>query len=105
MKKTLICEKKFRDELCDEYMMRYSLLIRSGESGKIYGVEIERVDAHGIRESEALQGVSEKRKEVERFIGRLWKGNAFPVELAALYDDFVSEKEWAEECRTVLPAC
>lgn len=105
MGKTLICEKKLRDELHREYILKYSLLIRSGESGKIYGVEIERMDAQGIPERDALQGVSEKRKEVERFIGRLWKGNAFPVELAALYDDFVGEREGAEVHKTVRPAC
>lgn len=105
MAKTLICEKKLRDELHREYILKYSLLIRSGESGKFYGVEIERMDARGVRERDALQGVSEKRKEAERFISRLWRGNAFPTELAALYDDFVGEREGAEVHRAVRPAC
>lgn len=85
-----------------EYILKYSLLIRSGASGKVYGVEIERLDAAGICEIDTLQGVSEKRKEVEHFLSRLWKGGALPVELAALYDDFISEKE--EDRAVMLPA-
>ncbi|MGN0135838.1 DUF6514 family protein [Anaerotignum sp.] len=104
MKKILIGEKKIRDGLCKEYILKYSLLIRSGESGKIYGVEIERMDACGICEKDTL-GVSEQKKEVERFISKLWKGNALPIELAALYDDFVGEKEWKEDDEGILPAC
>lgn len=105
MKKTLIYEKKLQDELHREYLLRYSLLIRSGASGEFYGVEVESVDAYGDREWDVLQGVSEKRKEAEEFISRLWRGDALPVELAALYDDFVSEKEEEKDCIAILPAC
>lgn len=102
MEKTLLYKKKLQDEMHGEYILKYSLLIRSGASGKVYGVEIECLDAAGICETDTLQGVSEKRKEVERFLGRLWKGGALPVELAALYDDFISEKE--ERYSRMLPA-
>ena len=62
------------------------------------------MDAHGILEKDMLYGISEKREDAEYFIGRLWKGGALPVELTALYDDFISEKEWQEE-NSVLAAC
>lgn len=105
MRKTLICEKTLQDELRREYILKYFLLICSGESGEIYGVEVESMDDYGGREWDTLEGVSEKRKEVEQFISRLWSGDALPVELAALYDDFISEKEGEDACGALLPAC
>lgn len=105
MKRILICEKMLSEELWGMCSIKYFLLIHSGEFGRIYGVEIEKKDACGNSERNAVLAISEKRKEAEGFLSRLWRGNALPVELAALYDDFISEREWAEDHRTVLTAC
>lgn len=105
MKRILFFEKVLSEGMQDACSIKYFLLIRSGESGRSYGVEIEKTDARGNRERDGVFGVSEERKEAEAFLGRLWQGSALPVELAALYDDFVSEREWAEDHQTILTAC
>ena len=97
--------KKVQDEQHSGLILKYFLLIHSGECGKVYGVEVEKMDDRGFCESNMIYGISEKRKDVEKFIDRLWKGNALPVELATLYDDFVSERELGEEQSAVLTVC
>lgn len=105
MKRILIYEKMLSEELWGTCSIKYFLLIHSGEFGSIYGVEIEKTDDGGSSERDIVLAISEKRKEAEGFLSRLWQGDALPVELAALYDDFISEREWAEDHRTVLTAC
>lgn len=105
MKRILVYEKMLSEELWGRCSIKYFLLIHSGEFGRIYGVEIEKTDDSGSSERNAVLAISEKRKEAEEFLSRLWQGDALPVELAALYDDFISEREWAEDHCTVLTAC
>lgn len=104
MRKILICQKRFLDEDKKEYSLNYALLIRSGEFGKVYGVEIELYDDETFVEKDLLQGLSEKREEVEKFIRILWTGTALPVELSALGDDFIGAKEWLGDQGTTLVA-
>jgi hypothetical protein len=44
-------------------------------------------------EKDAVEGLFEDREEAEEFLSRLAEGLALPVELIALCDDYISEKE------------
>jgi hypothetical protein len=40
-----------------------------------------------------VEGLFEDREEAEEFLSRLAEGLALPIELIALCDDYISEKE------------
>ncbi|WP_458407497.1 DUF6514 family protein [Anaerotignum sp.] len=79
------------------YYLKYILLIHSGEQGRSYGIAIEQTDAAGNLEREQMIGLCENREDTEQFLFRLAEGTAFPVELTALCDDFIFEREWKRE--------
>lgn len=76
-----------------KYNLQYSLLVYLDGTEKRYGVEIQMTDAEGRTETDFVHGLSAKKEEAEAFLHSLWAGAAFPVELAALCDDFISERE------------
>ena len=104
MRKTLLYKKRIRNEEGREYLLCYSLVVHAAEGRRIYGVEVEKTDRLGWQERELLYGISERKEEAQAFIGKLWKGSALPTEIAALYDDFIGEKEWQGE-RGMFAAC
>lgn len=93
MEKMKLFTKSFTDEKNAVYQLEYALLIRSADGGKVYGIGIKKTDAAGNSESDQAEGLFENREEAEQFICRLAEGLALPVELAALCDDFISERE------------
>lgn len=97
MKKYLMGEKRILDEAKQAYALRYFLSVYSGEWGQVYGVQIEMWDAQGVLTQDTLEGLSEEREEAEAFARRVCAAAATPAELAALADDFISEREGAEE--------
>lgn len=89
----LLFAKSFVNEIGTVHQLEYYLRVFPAEKGDVYGVEIRMTDADGRMETEQVSGLCEDRKETERFIGKLAEGLALPVELLALCDDFVSERE------------
>lgn len=85
--------KSFMNEKGLMHQLEYCLLIYSAETGEFYGVEIRKTDAMGNVEAEQVEGLCENREETEKFIEKLAEGQALPMELSVLCDDFVSERE------------
>ena len=86
------------------HQLEYFLLIRSAEQGRIYGIAIRKTDAAGNMEKELVEGLYESRNEAERFLFRLAEGLALPVELVALCDDYISEREFGKKFKMVQAA-
>ena len=97
MEKMKLYADSFRNEENDVFQLEYFLLIRSAEQGKTYGVSIAMTDAEGTIEEDSVEGICKNREAAERFISRLAEGIALPVELAALCDDYISERESEKE--------
>ena len=82
------------------------LIIGSGPAGMgaaIYGVRaglslavLDRSPISGgqVLEREEVSGLSDRQEEMEVFLQKLCQGDAFPMELAELGDDYISEKEF-----------
>ena len=47
-----------------------------------------------VLEREEVSGLSDRPEEMEVFLQKLCQGDAFPMELAELGDDYISEKEF-----------
>ena len=73
--------------------MEYFLKIRSAEMGKTYGVMIRKTDEDSVVEEDCVDGLCENREEAEFFLFRLAEGHTLPMELTALCDDFIFERE------------
>ncbi|MBQ8733662.1 MAG: hypothetical protein IJY76_04110 [Anaerotignum sp.] len=93
MEKMKLYTKSFTNEENAVNQLEYSLLVRSAEQGRIYGVAVQKTDSAGIQEEECVEGLCESREEAEDFLFRLAEGLALPVELMALCDDYIFEKE------------
>ena len=91
--KTMLYQTTCQDERKREYDLKYFLVTEQTEQGKVYGVEIEK-GGQDVREHQTVCGVSEQKEEVEQFLYRLFAGTAVPIELPALCDDFMSEREY-----------
>ena len=74
------------------YSLKYFLLIDTTDRGTVYGIEIEKEEP-AVTEREMVRGLCAEREEAEKFLWKLWDGTAFPVELVALCDDFITERE------------
>lgn len=97
MEKILFYEKEFLDEKGEKFRLAYWLLIHSAKRERAYGVAVEKSNAAGTCERDAFCGLSRERADVEKFLRKLCRTTALPVELAALCDDFISEQENAGE--------
>ena len=97
MEKMKLYADSFRNEENDVFQLEYFLLIRSAEQGKTYGVSIAMTDAEGTIEEDSVEGICKNREAAEQFISRLAEGIALPVELVALCDDYISERESEKE--------
>ena len=93
MNKIHLYSKMFSDEEQSVFHLNYFLLIRSAEQGQTFGVAVQKTDASDIAEEEAAEGLFEDREAAETFLFRLAEGLAMPVELLALCDDYIFEKE------------
>ena len=104
MKKVKLYANSFTDEKNTAHLLEYFLLIHSAEQGKVYGIEITKIDAAGNMEKDAVEGLCESRDEAEGFLFRLAEGLALPVALAALCDDHISEREFGKKFKMVQAA-
>ena len=93
MDKVKLYSKSFENEEQMVYHLSYFLLIRSAEQGQIFGVAVQKEELSGMTEEDAVEGLFEDREEAEEFLSRLAEGLALPIELTALCDDYISEKE------------
>lgn len=93
MNKRKFYTRSFMNHEQAEFQLDYFLLIRSAEQGLVYGVAVQKTDASGNVEEDAVEGLFESAGEAEMFLFRLAEGLALPVELAALCDDCISELE------------
>lgn len=89
----LLFRKTFLDETEKAYSLEYFLLVGFDGAEPVYGAEIRLADEKGLVEADSFIGLSRKRETAEAFLRKLWEGSALPVELAALCDDFISERE------------
>lgn len=93
MKKIMLFQNDVTNEEDAVFHLEYSLLIRSAEVGEVYGAMIRKTDAASVAEEDFVDGLCESREDAEHFLCRLAEGCVLPVELAALCDDFVFERE------------
>ena len=93
MEKLKLYTKSFVNEENVAYQLEYSLVIRSAEQGRTYGTAILKTDSAGNAEEELVEGLCENREEAEELLFRLADGLALPIELMALCDDYIYEKE------------
>lgn len=89
--------KHFVDEAQMTFQLDYFQLIRSAEQGQVYGIAVQKSDASGVIEEEIVEGLFENRGEAEAFLSKLADGLALPVELIALCDDYISDRELKEK--------
>ncbi len=93
MDKVKLYSKSFENEERMMFHLSYFLLIRSAEQGQVFGVAVQKSDNSDVIEEDAVEGLFESRDEAEAFLFRLAEGLALPIELTALCDDYISEKE------------
>ena len=93
MEKVKLYTKSFENEEQMIFRLNYFLLIRSAEQGQVFGVSVQKSDNSDVIEEDAVEGLFESRDEAEAFLFRLAEGLALPIELTALCDDYISEKE------------
>jgi len=93
MEKMKLFEKSFTNEKNAVYQLEYFLMIRSAEMGETYGVMIRKTGTGSVAEEDCVDGLCESREEAEQFLFRLVEGLALPMELTALCDDFIFERE------------
>ena len=75
------------------FQLEYSLLIHTAGEEKTYGVSIEKMDAFGNKEQDSAEGLFESREKADQLLEKLAEGVVFPVHLASICDDFISEEE------------
>ena len=97
MEQIRLFEKSFVSEEEKAYNLEYFLLIHSAEQGEVYGVSVVETDDAGDKEAEQVTGLCESREEAEQFLYRLAENLALPVEMTALCDDYITEKEYSAE--------
>ena len=97
MERVKLFSGSFENEEKMTFHLGYFLLIRSAEQGQTFGVAVQKTDASDIAEEEAAEGLFEDREAAETFLFRLAEGLAMPVELLALCDDYISEREFPEK--------
>ena len=93
MDKVKLYSKSFENEEQMKFHLNYFLLIRSAEQGQVFGIAVQKSDDSGVVEDDAVEALFESREEAEEFLFRLAEGLALPIELTALCDDYISEKE------------
>lgn len=85
MERRMLWEKQIADEKNQKFTLRYFLLVHPVPKGEnVYGVAIDKISGGQVLE----------REEMEVFLQKLCQGDAFPMELAELGDDYISEKEF-----------
>ena len=78
-----------------KFTLQYFLLVHPVPKGEnVYGVAIDKISGGQVLEREEVSGLSDRQEEMEIFLQKLCQGDAFPVELAELGDDYISAKEF-----------
>ena len=78
MERRMLWEKQIADEKNQKFTLRYFLLVHPVPKGEnVYGVAIDKISGGQVL-----------------FLQKLCQGDAFPMELAELGDDYISEKEF-----------
>ncbi|MBM6828218.1 hypothetical protein H9X85_01070 [Anaerotignum lactatifermentans] len=94
MEQTMIEQKQIADERNRFWTVRYWLLAcPAEEDGLVFGAAIDRCNEERLVEREEVPGLSRQKEDVLLFLERLSRGDALPVELMALADDYISERE------------
>lgn len=94
MEQTMILQKQIADENNHAWRMRYWLLSSPVAEGEhVFGAAIDKCDGEQVVERDEVFGISQRKEDVLLFLDRLNYGDATPVELAALADDYVFEME------------
>ena len=93
MERVKLFSGSFENEEKMTFHLGYFLLIRSAEQGQVFGIAVQKSDDSGVIEEDAVEGLFEGKEEAEAFLFRLAEGLALPMELIALCDDYISEKE------------
>ena len=86
MERRMLWEKQIADEKNHKFTLQYFLLVHPVPKGEISGGQ--------VLEREEVSGLSDRQEEMEIFLQKLCQGDAFPVELAELGDDYISAKEF-----------
>lgn len=95
MERRMLWEKQIADEKNHKFTLRYFLLVHPVPMGEnVYGVAIDKISGGQILEREEVSGLSEQREEMIGFLQKLCQGDALPMELAELGDDYISAKEF-----------
>lgn len=95
MEQNVIRCRQIVDEYKNLFQMRYALLIHPNKDGDcVYGIAIEKCEGEKVLEREEIYGFSEQEEEAFSFFTRVSDGEAMPVELMALADDYITEREW-----------
>ncbi len=94
MEQKIIQTKQIKDENDRIWTMRYWLLVHTAEGGEVFGAAIDQCAAEKIVERDEVLGLSERKEDAMLFLDRLCNGDAMPVELVALADDYMLEQEW-----------
>ena len=91
----MLWEKQIADEKNHKFTLQYFLLVHPVPKGEnVYGVAIDKISGGQVLEREEVSGLSDRQEEMEIFLQKLCQGDAFPVELAELGDDYISAKEF-----------
>ena len=92
MDRTKLYTKYFTTEEQNVLQLDYFLVNRSAEQGQVYGVAVQKRNAATVEEA-AEEFLTEDKGQAEKFLFKLAEGLVTPMELSALCDDYISEKE------------
>ena len=100
MDKTILFQKQVIDEWGQSLVLQYAIVTRTilnecDNEEKIYGAEISKWKDGTLLEQEGAYCLSICKTEIENWLGMLARGNAMPVSLLSLADDFISSIEMA----------
>lgn len=93
MERSMVHQREFKQGQ-EIFTAHYYFFSQDQGNDIFYGVGIEKKKGNQVIEIECVEGLSEEKGEVEKFLYTLWVEQCLPVELVALCDDFISEKEY-----------
>lgn len=101
MERIMVQAKKVMDEEGKNLTLYYWLLSRRVEDAAgigitAYGVETAQYDGEQLLDKECVDCISFKKANMLAFIKKIAKGNATPVTLLPLVDDFISLQEMVD---------
>ena len=96
MNKAIYKSKNVLGENGEKFTLFYYLLSKEIKETQcnlftVYGVEVEKYKDGTFLESDKIDGISCNKDEVLNFIMNIANGNATPIALTELTDDFISQ--------------